>query len=276
MTLFRRPALAAFALFLVSACGTSFVVPELTPEAQTEARAVFLSTQSEGARPSIPRAAAEARFRRVARRVAPVGARYCAMEQEQRPDLRCDVDLGIDYVYPGANAYQTFDRGQPVIRFSMPLLQKTRNDHEVAFILGHEYAHLLARHIEKTEQQALVGALIGGAIGAAVDAHAVSYGADPNPGLITDSVNAGLAIGSLAYSQTYELESDTLGTHIAHAAGYDPEIGARFFALDAERTEVSGARSFWGTHPADETRIATVISTMDQIRAGQGLRRTAN
>ena len=40
----------------------------------------------------------------------------------------------------------------------------TVNDHEVAFVLAHEYGHLIGRHIEKSQQQALAGALIVGTL----------------------------------------------------------------------------------------------------------------
>lgn len=74
-----------------------------------------------------------------------------------------------------------------------------------------------------------------------------------------------------AFSQTYELESDMIGTRIAAAAGYDPIIGAKYFARDEAARSKSGQLSFWGTHPANEERIEVVIATMDQIKDQQGL-----
>lgn len=86
----------------------------------------------------------------------------------------------------------------------------------------------------------------------------------------------GAAVGQIAFSQTYELESDMLGTRIAAAAGYDPVKGAGFFARDEAARSKTGQLSFWGTHPADSKRIAVVIATMEEIKAKKSLARKQN
>ncbi len=84
-------------------------------------------------------------------------------------------------------------------------------------------------------------------------------------------MDIGAAVGSMAYSQTFELESDTLGTRITHAAGYDPVKGAMFFARAEQARTSAGNLSFWGTHPPDEKRLGMVLATVDQINANIGL-----
>ena len=81
------------------------------------------------------------------------------------------------------------------------------------------------------------------------------------------NVALGYAIGSQAFSQAYELEADVIGTYIAASAGYDPVMGARFFARPEPVRSSNGKLSFWGTHPPDKKRLATVIATMEQIQA---------
>ncbi|MCF6432196.1 M48 family metalloprotease [Leisingera sp. MMG026] len=130
---------------------------------------------------------------------------------------------------------------------------------------------MLGRHIEKQKQQALAGALILGVITAAATADSGYY----DPSLVTTSMDVGAAADSTAYSQTYELERDTLGTRIAHASGYDPVEDARFFARpEAARTK-AGRLSFWGTHPPDAKRLATVLATMEQIDAKADLQKNS-
>ena len=51
-------------------------------------------------------------------------------------------------------------------------------------------------------------------------------------------------------------------------------MGARFFARPEAAQTTQGQLSFWGTHPPDEKRFATVLATVDQINANVGLRRT--
>lgn len=177
--------------------------------------------------------------------------------------------LQIDREMKQRNAYFTYDGKEPVIRISMPMLQDSASDDEVGFILGHEYGHLIGRHIQKQQQQALAGALLLGVITAAATVNSASY----NPNTVSQSMDVGAAASAMAYSQTYELESDTLGTRIARAAGYDPVKGAKFFArAEAARTS-AGNLSFWGTHPPDAKRLATVLATMQQIDAKIGLQK---
>ena len=198
----------------------------------------------------------------------------CESELAQGKDIDCNVRLEIDYKMGVRNAYFTYlepGYSKPVIRFTMPMLRDAENDHEVAFILGHEYGHLIGQHIEKADQQALAGAIILGAIAAYGNAQAASAGAYYDPNDVDRAMQLGSAVGQRAFSQTYELESDMIGTRIAAAAGYDPIIGAKYFARDEAARSKSGQLSFWGTHPANEERIEVVIATMDQINDQQGL-----
>ena len=140
----------------------------------------------------------------------------------------------------------------PVIRMSMPLIKDTTSDDEVAFVMSHEFGHLIGQHIEKQRKQALTGALILGAITAYGNTYAASAGQYYDPNSVAKNMELGAAVGSKAYSQTYELESDTLAVYIAKAAGYDPIKGAEFFARPEDVRTSQGNLSFWGTHPPDE------------------------
>jgi predicted Zn-dependent protease len=169
------------------------------------------------------------------------------------------------------NAYFTYRKGTPSIRMSMPLLQDTESDDEVAFVMSHEFGHLIGRHIEKQKKQALTGAIILGAITAYGSAYSSSAGAYYDPNDVVIGMEIGAAIGAKSYSQAYELESDTLGTYIAQLAGYDPVKGAQFFARPESTRTSAGKLSFWGTHPPDEKRLATVLATVNSIRQNGGL-----
>ncbi|KIC46153.1 M48 family metalloprotease [Tateyamaria sp. ANG-S1] len=266
--------LAVFALLaFCGACGTTFSLPEIDAASATQARSMFADAQSEGARVPLSVAAAERRFQRVARRVRPVAERFCEEVMEERPDFNCAARVEIDRALPERNAYFTYVDGTPVVRMTLPLLRDTQSDDEVAFVMGHEYGHLIGRHIEKQQQQQIAGALILGTIAAAANAQTAAYGGYTDPNLVNRSVELGAAIGTAAYSQTYELESDTLGTYITDAAGYDPVKGARYFARPEQARTESGKLSFWGTHPPDEKRIATVLATHRHIEDGKGLTR---
>lgn len=266
---FPRFSGAAALVALVAACGTTYSIPE-AGAAHTEAAAMkFAQAKAQGGGRQLNAKSAEQRFSRVAARVEPMGRKYCEALTADRADFNCAVQVEIDREMDVRNAYFTYEEGQPVIRLSMPLLQDTASDDEAAFVMSHEYGHLIGRHVEKQRQQAVAGAILVGVIAGAAAADADLFDAN----IINLGVGVGAAAGTFAYSQAYELESDTLGARIAHAAGYDPAAGAEFFARPEEARTGAGKLSFWGTHPPDKKRYATVLATVDQIEAQIGLQK---
>ncbi|SMO99852.1 Peptidase family M48 [Thalassovita litoralis] len=258
----------------ISGCGTTYVLPNVDENSATRAQVLFQNAKTDTNRKPASKAAAEARFNRVSTRVRPVAEQLCAQETAKLQNFNCKVSIQIDRDMKERNAYFTYDaKQQPIIRLSMPLLQDVRSDHEVAFVMSHEYGHLIGRHIEKKNQQAIVGAIILGAITAYSNSQAASAGHYYDPSAVERNMAIGAATGSMAYSQSYELESDTLGTRIASAAGYDPVKGAEFFARPEKAKTDAGKLSFWGTHPPDEKRLATVIAVDAQIKQKQALQK---
>ncbi|MCZ0964516.1 M48 family metallopeptidase [Paracoccus benzoatiresistens] len=272
MTLFRflRAAAVTGLLGFVAACGTTYQMPGVDDAVNARASAMFAEAKAAPPRRMTSADAGEARFLRVASRIQPVAEQLCQAELAAK-GADCRVKLELDRQRRDRNAYFTYagpGNSQPVIRFTVPMLQDVESDDEVAFILGHEYGHLIGQHIVKQQQQAIAGALILGVLTAYGNAQAASAGQGYDPNAVSRNMEIGAAVGGMAYSQTYELESDMLGTRIATAAGYDPVRGARFFARDEAARSETGQLSFWGTHPADAKRLAVVLATVDQIKAG--------
>ncbi len=273
MNVSMRVCTAIVGFGVLTACGTTYQVTETTDAHNAIAQKMF----AEERHPSTAKAGtklspnqAERQFDRVARRVEPVAESFCRQHTADRKGFDCDIKIMIDSKTPYRNAYQTYGKNrEPLIVFTKPMIADARNEHELAFVMGHEVGHHLAEHIAKKEQQAVAGALILGM--AAAYAGANSYYTDPTitQQNIENAVYAGSALGNQAFSQTYELESDVIGTYITKAAGYDPVQGVRFFARPESPKEVNGQLSFWGTHPPDEKRIATVLATVAKIEASQ-------
>lgn len=177
----------------------------------------------------------------------------------------------VDDRAPERNAYQTYTKdGTPIIAVTLPFIKDARNEHELAFVLGHEFGHHIAEHITKQKQQAVTGMVLMGMLTAASQ----SYATQANPYRSTaldqaemrQNMDLGAAVGQIAFSQSYELESDMIGTYIAKSAGYDPIVGARYFARPEPKHSEPGKLSFWGTHPPDEKRLATVIATVAKMQ----------
>lgn len=262
----------------VSACGTTYDLPEVSETSASDATRMFQEERQGGvtrARHSPDQAARN--FVQVAQQIEPIAERFCEEQAAGRPDFNCDVQIVIDDQMPFRNAYQTYARdGTPIVAFTLPMVADARNRDEIAFVLGHEFGHHIARHIQKGQQQATAGALILGTIMAAAQAHSAGspyYNQAQAQQDLQNVMELGYTAGRRAFSKQYELEADVIGTYIAEAAGYDAVRGARFFARPEPTRREDGALSFWGTHPADEDRLALVIETARAVRSGQGLQR---
>ncbi|MEM7439379.1 MAG: M48 family metalloprotease [Pseudomonadota bacterium] len=192
-------------------------------------------------------------YRRVTARMEPVAERICRDIHPRAPRKFCDFQVKVinDPRQP-PNAFQSIGRdGRPIIAFNINMLRTIRNDHEIAFIFGHEAGHQIARHIEQTQSNAVAGALIGAILVAA-------GGGDASVG-----VDIGSQIGGRSYSKKFELEADRLGAYIADRGGYDPAIGAKSF----DRTR--GSSALLATHPPSAQRKATVSATVAKINAAK-------
>lgn len=255
----RKMRLALVGLALaVAGCTTPADLPDASASHGSQAEDLYQTAQYQNTG-KLSRGAALARFKRVMPRVRRAGVAYCRTHYAGGNTALCNVDIGIDTKLKQPNAYFTFQNGRPVVRMSVPLLQESGSDDEVAFVMGHEYGHMLGQHIQKSVRQAQVGAILLGALTAAA-------GGDVSA--VEASMDLGAAVGGRAYSQDYELESDILGTRIAYAAGYDPVKGLQFFTRNAKKG-ARGQGSFWSTHPPDRRRVATVLAEVERIKAGR-------
>ncbi len=236
----------------LAGCGTTYQVPMAGPPVAPGAVAVPAGA---------PRTAAD--FSRVVRRVEPVAETVC---REEAPGRDCDYRIALDpdpKMPP--NAYQTLDEnGRPLIVMGATLLAEMRSDDEIAFVLSHEASHHIAGHIPKQQQQQVLGALVfGGLVAAAGD----QMGVPASQQTIEQAMDLGAFVGSRSYSQTYELEADTLGAFIAARAGYDPERGATIFGRPALANP--GGPPLLASHPGSAQRQATVAAVAAEIRRQQ-------
>ncbi|MCB0323037.1 MAG: M48 family metallopeptidase [Bdellovibrionales bacterium] len=142
-------------------------------------------------------------------------------------------------------------RGNQIFVWS-GMLQKVDSEGELAAVLAHEVAHVLAGHVVP-DQAELFNRMLAQLAGAATGALA----AKQSPGLA--NVAGGLAEKTVQgvivnpYTQRMELEADTIGLFLMADADYDPRAALDFWRDSGSST--SKVAAFFSTHPLSSERL---------------------
>lgn len=190
-----------------------------------------------------PSRASVDQFVTVVETVEPIAEREC---RRRTPRENCDFLIVVDdRTDLPPNAFQFLSNtGQPVLAFTLSLIESVENADELAFVMGHEAAHHIEGHLAKQQQSAEQGSTFLGNLVAL-------QGGDAQQ--VEEAQELGAILGARRYSKAFELEADTLGTIITLKAGYDPVRGAAFF----QRLPDPG-NQFLGTHPPNADRMEAV------------------
>jgi predicted Zn-dependent protease len=142
------------------------------------------------------------------------------------------------------------------------MLRVARTPDQLAAIIAHEIAHVLADHSNErlTQELAVRGGLM------LVDLFA------EEPGSLKHEVLRGaLGIGAeygllLPYSRTHEREADRIGRDLMAEAGFDPRAS---IALWRNMAAVGGGEplAFLSTHPSHDNRMEELAEDMEQAVA---------
>jgi predicted Zn-dependent protease len=133
------------------------------------------------------------------------------------------------------------------------MLPITRDEAGLAAVLGHEIAHVLARHGgERVSQQ----------MGAQTVTQVLAGMASSNPAtvqLVSAALGAGASVGVLLpWGRAQESEADHLGLILMAKAGYDPRASLDLWKRMAEASKGQRPPEFLSTHPAEATRIQQI------------------
>ncbi len=137
------------------------------------------------------------------------------------------------------------------IVFYSGILPITRNEEGVAVVMGHEIAHVVARHgNERMSQQLLVQT---GGIALSV---ALQERPEQTRNIFLTAYGLGATVGViLPYSRAHEREADRLGLIFMAMAGYDPSEAVSFWERMEQMSGGSAPPEFLSTHPSSATRI---------------------
>jgi predicted Zn-dependent protease len=162
--------------------------------------------------------------------------------QSERPDLPwqfgvLDAPQLNAFAVPGGTIFIT--RG---------LLERMRNEAELAGVLGHEIVHVVKKHHLKAIQKGAATALAGDAMSMALK--------DRSSGANEKLVSFGKEMYSRGLDKGDEFEADRLGVVIAARAGYDAYgLPSVLQTLQAMNAQDSGVALMFKTHPAPGERL---------------------
>jgi predicted Zn-dependent protease len=134
------------------------------------------------------------------------------------------------------------------------LLKVTQSEAGLATVIGHEIAHVFAKHGAERMTQGLIVEMGGAAL-----SKALTNRPEQTKNLFMKSYGLGTQVGVLLpYSRVHETEADHLGLIFMAMAGYNPNEAVNFWQRMAVAKQGSQPIEILSTHPADSTRIRNI------------------
>ncbi len=161
---------------------------------------------------------------------------------------------------PIPNAFTT---GGKHVYLYTELFEGSSSEDAFAGVVGHEFGHIIGRHVHESmrnQQLSMIGAGAAGLVGAALaeDGKRMQTGATVGGIALVGGQMAGLSFG-----RNNEREADELGFEFYVRAGYDPKKFADFFkAMLSDQQEQGGGgdaglQGFLSSHPQLSERVRT-------------------
>ncbi len=126
------------------------------------------------------------------------------------------------------------------------IMDGMENEAELAFVVGHEIGHAIARHGGERMSRSIIQSVGAVLVSAAFNSETIDaiYGTGTELGVM------------LPYSRSNESEADIIGLVLMARAGYDPSASYTFWRRFTNNAEGSSKlESILSTHPCDSDRI---------------------
>ena len=242
-------------LVLAGACATNPVTGKREFAFMSEAQELALGRQADG---EIQQQMGIYEDDVLQRYVEEVGLSLAAVSH--RPDLPWQFTV-VDspavnaFALPGGYIYLT--RG---------IMAYLDDEADLAGVLGHEVAHVTARHAVQAYTRAS-GAQIGLVLG---QVFVPQMRTNPYVPGVSDAANTGLGLLFLRFGRDDEMQADRLGAEYAAQSGWHPEgVGDMLSTLGriSQASDRRGTPNWLSTHPEPGARVAEVQPTIDRLTA---------
>ncbi len=129
------------------------------------------------------------------------------------------------------------------------LLEVAEDQHQLATVIGHEIAHVLARHANERMSTTMVAQL-------GLQALDKAMSNSSSRGEIMTALGLGAQYGALLpFNRTREAEADVMGLEFMARAGFDPRASTVLWENMARAAGGQSPPEFMSTHPSHSTRI---------------------
>ena len=140
------------------------------------------------------------------------------------------------------------------------LLPVTKDETGLAFVMGHEIAHAVARHGNERMSQMLLTATGGIALDVAL-----SQKPEQTRSIFLTAYGVGATVGVLLpYSRTHESEADKLGMVFMAMARYNPSNAYQVWERMGAASGGGKPPEILSTHPSDATRMKQMKEFLPQ------------
>jgi predicted Zn-dependent protease len=142
------------------------------------------------------------------------------------------------------------------------ILQTVQKDSELAAILAHEMAHIVAQHVANSgleTTQALINVasiLVGAGVTVAIKNPTLANNAGDVSQVLTNIV--GNELFTNAYSRENEIEADHIGLMIMAKAKYNPEDAINYWKRVEQDANMVATMKYFSTHPTTRDRVISL------------------
>lgn len=190
------------------------------------------------------------------RRVQQIGQRIANVASKDLPTMSWE--------------YVVFEDDSQINAFAMPggkigvytgLIKLADSDDELAAVIGHEVAHVTARHSNQ-QVSAKIGLAALGALGGYLSKDMDS---EVRKTIMT-LYGVGGQLGSLRYSRSHETEADNIGLVYMAKAGYNPQAAVTFWQKMIAKSSPQAVPTILSTHPAKQDRIRNIQRQLPALK----------
>lgn len=190
--------------------------------------------------------------------------RYVQRIGEQIVEVSHRPNLPYEFNIVNSSTINAYALPGGKISVTRGLLLEMDQEEELAAVIGHEIAHVTARHAVQQQSRSVLTNVFLTAGSVYMKSEGVAYaGLYENLG----QIGAGALLAS--YSRSQEQQADRLGIEYMAKAGYDPQgmVELQQILLEKRESEPGMVQQIFSSHPLSEDRISDSKKRIAEVRS---------